>query len=253
MPVSSSGHLALAGWVLGVDSGLSVAIGVHFGTALAVVALYWRPIIDIIAGFFRGVTKRDGSARLAGCLVVTSIPAAVIGLIAEDAVDRAFSSPAFVAVGLLITGVVLWFVQTPRNSKRATRSAEINYAQAGAIGLAQAVAILPGVSRSGLTISSALAVGLERQFAAEYSFIASLPVILGGVILYPFTSGQGLASMASQSILMAAAAAALSGAFAIVFLRNLVRQGKLRYFSYYVWAVAIITLLLRAGGMRPAG
>lgn len=249
--MSSSGHLALASWALGVNAGLSLAIGVHFGTALAVIALYWRQIVRIISGFFRGVAKRDGSARLAGCLVITSIPAAVVGLLSEDAVDRAFSSPTFVAVGLLITGAVLWFIQgrTAHEPRRAKRSADITYGQAGAIGVAQAIAILPGVSRSGLTISSALAVGLDRESAAEYSFIASLPVILGGVILYPFTSGQGLASMASPSIAVAAAAAAVSGAVAIVVLRNLVKQGRLRYFSYYVWAVGIITLLLRAGGM----
>lgn len=250
----------LASWALGVDAGLSVAIGVHFGTALAVIALYRREILRIIQGFFRGIVRRDGSSGLAWCLVITSVPAAIVGLLAEDAVDRAFSSPAFVAVGLLITGAVLWFVQarqTPQrgrawhsaSSRCVGRNSKLTYGQAGVIGLAQAIAILPGVSRSGLTISGALSVGLDREFAAEYSFIASLPVILGGVILYPFTSGQGLASLASVSIAAAAAAAAVSGILAMLLLRSLVKQGRLRYFSYYVWAVGIITLLLRAGGM----
>jgi undecaprenyl-diphosphatase len=249
----------LAGWVLGVETGLDVAIGVHFGTALAVVALYWREIVGIIRGFVRGILRRDGSARLAGCLVVTSIPAALVGLLAEDVVDRALASPAFVGVGLLITGAVLWKVETGKGRAHVGAgrlgsggggARSVTYPQAAVVGIAQAIAVLPGISRSGLTISGALAAGLGREFAAEYSFIASLPVILGGVILFPFTSEGGWASLAAPSILVAALCAAVSGAVAMVVLRSLVRRGKLRYFSYYVWAVGFVTILAWARGMR---
>lgn len=228
-----------------------MAVGVHAGTALAVLVLFWRDVVYILAGFIRGILRRDGSARMAGCLIVTSIPAALVGLLAEDAVDAALSSPTFVAIGLLFTGGVLWYIESrvsAQGGRRISRDG-IGYGQAAAIGLAQAAAIFPGISRSGLTISSALAVGLDRDFAASYSFIASLPVILGGVILFPFKQGNSITTLAGGPILVAAIAAAISGLFAMAFLRRLVRTGKLRYFSYYVWAVGLITLFLQVRGM----
>ena len=121
LPVSSSGHLALAQMIMGVQPSVTFALGVHAGTALAVLALYGRDVWHIITGFFRGIAYRDGSARLALCLVFTSIPAAIVGFAASDAVESAFGSPMFVAIGLLISGVVLWVTGGRATPGRASR------------------------------------------------------------------------------------------------------------------------------------
>ena len=155
LPVSSSGHLALAQMIMGVEPSVTFALGVHAGTALAVLALYGRDVFGMIAGFFRGVAHRDGSARMALCLVFTSIPAAIVGFAASDAVEAAFGSPMFVAIGLLLSGIVLWVTGSRPASasglrgRRSVTGRTITYGQALGVGVAQAIAVFPGVSGRG--------------------------------------------------------------------------------------------------------
>lgn len=255
LPVSSSGHLALAQMIMGVEPSVTFALGVHAGTALAVLALYGRDVWGIIAGFFRGIACRDGSARLALCLVLTSIPAAIVGLAASDAVEAAFSSPMFVAIGLLISGVVLWVTggrvvsASGRSARRSVTERTITYSQALGIGAAQAIAVFPGVSRSGMTISGALGLGFDRTFAAAYSFIASLPVILGAVALWPVSNPDALASLHLPSLVAGAVASFVSGIAAMLVLRSVVQHGRLRRFSYYLWAVGLAVILWETRGL----
>ena len=255
LPVSSSGHLALAQMIMGVEPSVTFALGVHVGTALAVLALYGRDVWGIVAGFFRGMAYRDGSARVALCLVITSIPAAIVGLAAGDVVEAAFSSPMFVAVGLLISGAVLWVTggravsASGRSAKGRVTSRTITYSHALGVGVAQAIAVFPGVSRSGMTISGALGLGFERTFAAGYSFIASLPVILGAVVLWPVSNPDALASLHLPSLAAGAVASFVSGIAAMLVLRSVVQHGKLRRFSYYLWAVGLAVILWETRGL----
>lgn len=240
--------------IMGVEPSVTFALGVHAGTALAVIALYGRDIVSMIAGFLRGVTRRDGSARLAVCLILTSIPAAIVGFAASDAVEAAFGSPLFVAIGLLLSGVVLWMAggRAASNSGRAARrlvtGRTITYGQAIGVGVAQAVAVFPGVSRSGMTISGALSLGFDRSFAAAYSFIASLPVILGAIILWPVTNPGAIASAHLPSLAVGAAASFVSGVAAMLILRRVVQEGKLRRFAYYLWAVGLAVIAWETRG-----
>jgi undecaprenyl-diphosphatase len=240
---------------MGIESSITVALGVHAGTALSVLVLYGREVWGVISGFFRGMVRRDGSARIAICLVLTSIPAALVGLAASDYVERAFSSPLFVGVGFLISGAVLWYadhMSAKANTARWGESvdeANISYKHAFVVGVAQACAVFPGVSRSGLTISSALALKFDRGFAASYSFIASLPVILGAVILWPLSNPEALSAVNLEVLLLSTAASFVAGLAAMVLLRRVVVRGKLRYFSYYLWTIGAITLLWQARGL----
>jgi len=261
LPVSSSGHLALAQMIMGIEPSVTFALGVHAGTALAVLALYGRDVWRIIVGFFRGIAHRDGSARLALCLVFTSIPAAIVGFAASDAVEAAFGSPVFVAIGLLISGIVLWVTgsraasapgpasASGRLARRSVTERTITYGQALGVGAAQAIAVFPGVSRSGMTISGALGLGFDRSFAAAYSFIASLPVILGAVVLWPVSNPNALSSLHLPSLAAGAIASFVSGMAAMIILRRIVQHGKLRRFSYYLWAVGLAVILWEARGL----
>jgi undecaprenyl-diphosphatase len=249
LPVSSSGHLALAQRVMGIRPSVTFALGVHAGTALAVLALYGRDVRRMIVGFFRGITRRDGSARLALCLVVTSIPAAVVGFAASDAVEAAFSSPLSVGIGLQLSGIVLWAVDAHRASRRAVTERTITYRQALGVGIAQAIAVFPGISRSGMTISGALGLGFDRAFAAAYSFIASLPVILGAVVLWPISNPDALAALDPKPLIVAMVASFASGIAAMLVLRSIVQRGKLRGFSYYLWAVGLAAILWETKGL----
>ncbi|OPZ51279.1 MAG: Undecaprenyl-diphosphatase [Firmicutes bacterium ADurb.BinA052] len=256
LPVSSSGHLALAQMIMGVEPSVTFALGVHAGTALAVLALYGRDAWGIIVGLFRGISYRDGSARMALCLVLTSIPAAIVGLAASDAVEAAFSSPMFVAIGLMISGAVLWVTggraaSPGRSARRRVTSRTITYGHALGVGAAQAIAVFPGVSRSGMTISGALGLGFDRTFAAAYSFIASLPVILGAVALWPISNPDALASLHLPSLAVGAVASFVSGIAAMLVLRSIVQHGKLRKFSYYLWAVGLAVILWETRGLWP--
>ncbi len=253
LPVSSSGHLALAQSLMGIQPSVTFALGVHAGTALAVLALYGRDVWRIIIGFFRGVAHRDGSARLAGCFVVTSIPAAIVGFAAGDAVEAAFGSPLSVGIGLLVSGIVLWTVDARLMGRRAPRRAvterQVSYGQALGVGIAQAIAVFPGVSRSGMTICSALGLGFDRSFAAEYSFIASLPVILGALVLWPISNPDALAHLDPKALIVAMVASFVSGMAAMVFLRRIVQRGRLRGFSYYLWAVGLAAVVWGTKGL----
>lgn len=255
LPVSSSGHLALAQMIMGVEPSVTFALGVHAGTALAVLALYGRDVFGMIAGFFRGVAHRDGSARMALCLVFTSIPAAIVGFAASDAVEAAFGSPMFVAIGLLLSGIVLWVTGSRPASasglrgRRSVTGRTITYGQALGVGVAQAIAVFPGVSRSGMTISGALALGFDRSFAAAYSFIASLPVIVGALLLWPISNPGAFSSIHLPSLAAGAIASFVSGMAAMLLLRSVVREGKLRRFSYYLWALGVAVILWEARGL----
>ncbi len=253
--MSSSGHLAIAQALLGLKPSVTVALGVHVGTALSVLVLYGGEVGKVIQGFFRGIARRDGSAKLALCFVVTSIPAALVGVVASDGVERAFSSPLFVGVGFLISGLALWYADrlssqsSQANPEDQVDEDDIGYKHALGVGIAQACAVFPGVSRSGLTISSALGLNFDRDFAASYSFIASLPVILGAAILWPLSNPGALAAVDAGVLLLATGASFAAGLVAMVLLRKTVVGGKLRYFSYYLWVIGAVTILSQARGL----
>lgn len=235
LPVSSSGHLVILSNILGVETeGVTFEVLVHFGTLLAVFLVFRDDIISIIRKPFQ---------KLSLLIIVGTIPTAIIGLCLEDTFEKLFSSITVVGFALLITGVLLWISESfKHNYKNFT---EMKYTDAIFIGIAQGAAITPGISRSGTTIALSLILGLDKKTAARYSFLLSIPVILGTTLLkLKELIGEPTASTTYGPYLIGTIVAAISGYFAIKLLLKFLQEGKLRYFSIYCWIVGFTILLI---------
>ena len=233
LPVSSSGHLVLAEAMLGMRSdGMRVEIALHFGTLLAVFAVYGRDLLRLAVG---GVT---GKPRDLLWLVVATIPAVVVGLLLKDRIEGAFGSPRGAATGLVITAVVLLtgdFPPPPRPAPSpGTQRAEADFTDALLIGCAQAFALLPGVSRSGSTISAGLARGLRPDVAARLSFLMSVPAILGAcVLMLPDLADAPQEGVGTGLLALGVLAAGVVGWLALRLLLSFLGRGVFRVFAVY--------------------
>jgi undecaprenyl-diphosphatase len=247
IPVSSSGHLVLVPWLLGWDSpGLVFDTVVHWGTLVAVLAYFWRDWLDLIGAWLRGLFRwdwRDPLARLAWLLVLGSIPAAVLGFLFEDFFESLFGKPAWVAVFMLVTAALLTLGE--RLGKRRRTVADLGWLDALAIGLAQASAIAPGISRSGATISAGLFHGLERDAAARVSFLLATPIIFGAG-LFKMMDLRSMADPAGQIPALVAGflAAALAGYVCIWVLLRYLRRGSLYPFAVYCVCAGVFFLVV---------
>jgi undecaprenyl-diphosphatase len=234
LPISSSGHLVLFQKLFGMDQGaMSFDILLHFGTLVAVLVVYWRDIVEILKNPF---------GKMGRLILIGSIPTALIGLLFKDLFDKLFASGATLGAEFLITGVVIWWANEARQGKKRAR--EMTYADALLIGTLQGAAILPAISRSGLTIMGALFRGLDREFAAKYSFLVSVPVILGANLLDlkdMFESGE-VANKIGSVEMIGMLAAAVAGYFAIKYMIRLIVSKGMRMFAWYVWVLGFLIL-----------
>jgi len=242
LPVSSSGHLVIGEALLGIhEEGILFEIAVHAATLVAVVLFYRRRIGELLLGALR----REGSALAYGAkLALATLPAVAVALLLRDFVEAQFESPVTVGWALLATGALLY---TTRFTLPRASLPEPGYAAALAIGCAQAVAILPGISRSGATVATALALGVAPLAAAEFSFLLSIVAIAGAVVLAlpdaMAASGERLASLG-----VGGAAALLSGVAALWLFLRLLRSRGFHHFAWYCWAaggVLLVVLSLR--------
>lgn len=251
LPVSSSGHLVLLQHLLHFkDSAVTLAfdVALHFGTLLAVVLFFWRDLLamlrESLAWIFR--TPRSSaaaypSARLMILVGVATLPAVVVGLGFKDPIEELFVSPKVAGFGLLITGTLLWI--TRKVASHFKEAKDISVRDSLLIGLAQAVAITPGISRSGSTIAAGLFCRLDQRFAARFSFLLSIPAILGSVILeLPELKALGLTHL--FPVILGTLASFLTGLLAIRWLLAIIGRGKLHLFSFYCWAAGLLTLFL---------
>ena len=235
LPISSSGHLVIFQHLLGVnDGGLIFEVVVHFGTLLAVLAVYWKDIAAL-------VTKPFQKYNL--LLIAATVPTAIIGLSLDELFETMFTSVKVVGISLLITGVLLAVAEL---LARRQEGADIKkFGHAVLIGTGQALAITPGISRSGTTIALGMMLGLNRETAARFSFILSIPAILGATLLK--TKDLFLYPLPTVEIipyLVGAVCAALSGFLAIKLLLSILRKGRLFYFSIYCWLLGLIVLFV---------
>ena len=254
LPVSSSGHLVLGQNFFGItEPALSFDISVHLGTLFAVLVVFFQQIKAIFvtlgrlirsAGSMDKVRKavqEDGDVRLAALIIVGSIPTAIIGLILRNYVDLLFSSLVLVGSMLLVTGTFLWFTRlTPSEGKKVK---EIGFGTALFIGTCQGIAVIPGISRSGATIAAGLFSGVERETAARYSFLLSMPAIVGAELLMlkdSFATGIGFNFITLLSTLVAF----IVGTLALVVLIRIVKKGRLHLFAPYCWTLGVITIIL---------
>lgn len=259
IPVSSSGHLQAVPFLLGWEPGsLAFDVALHLGTLVAVVAYFRADLWGMVKGLLRpgdDDPAARGSRRLIGLLAVASVPAAIVGLLARDAITAAFEQPLAVAAFLALTAVLLWSAERRRTQLGTVEHAAADVARVGAelsrlpwsravgMGAAQALAIFPGVSRSGATIAAGMALGMSRGAAARLSFLMLLPVTLGAALVtLPdlATAQPGTLPFGPVEIALGVGVSAVSGYLAIRFLIALVARRSLLVFARYVLALAAV-------------
>jgi len=247
LPVSSSGHLVLAPWILGwKNPGLAFDAMLHLGTLVSVVSYFWRDFIDLASAWIaslRGRSSQEPEARVAWLIIWGTLPAAVMGLTLEGLFERLFAAPVWVSILLLVTGLLLFLGE--RVQKSESRMETLTWLDALLVGLAQGVAIAPGVSRSGATISAGLWRGLAREEAARFSFLLAPLAILGANLLQLWDLAKlSSAGEVASTLLLGFLAAAVSGYLAIRFFLGFLKRRSLYPFSLYCWLLGTLTLLL---------
>lgn len=247
LPVSSSGHLVLVPWLLGWEKAdLTFDTMVHLGTLLAVVVYFRADIWQIIWGVL--ATLRDRSlensyGRLGWLIVLGSIPAAVAGLLFEDFFEALFGSPLIAACLILVTGLILFLSE--RMSQRSREIESMGVKDSLLIGLAQAGAIAPGISRSGSTIAMALALNISREAAARFSFLLALPIILGaGLLKLKDTIEAGVSNSEISLLVIGFVTAAISGYACVTFLLAYIKRRSLYVFTAYCWAFGLFCIVM---------
>ncbi|GBE58298.1 undecaprenyl-diphosphatase [bacterium BMS3Abin01] len=249
LPISSSGHLVIIPYLLGWEvPSTSFDVMLHLGTVTAVVGYFWRDLAEIATAFLRTGGEAQAGRRVGFLVAVGTVPAVIAGYFLESTFEKFFLNPPAVAGFLLITGLlligtgVLIEVGEDVGSKRRGLG-RMKIRDAVYIGMMQALAIAPGISRSGTTISMGLFLGLKRETAARYSFLLSIPVIAGAAVL-KMRHGIGGSGVSNPALIAGFLAAALSGFAAVWFLMNFIRRHSLRVFAYYCWVVGAGVLAL---------
>jgi undecaprenyl-diphosphatase len=243
LPVSSSGHLVVVPWLLRwAAPGVTFDAVLHLATVVAIVLVFWRDLIRMVSGWFRFVFRRQPSVegRLAWLLILSAFPAAILGYLLNDLFDALFGTPRLVAVFLMITAVILW---TCELISRRTRSLErLTWRDALLMGLAQGIAIAPGISRSGATLSVGMLCGLRREEAARFSFLMAIPVIVGATV-FKLTDAP---LVADQAVLLGIGfgAALAAGYLVIRAFINYLRSHSLRPFAVYCAVLGVMTLVI---------
>jgi undecaprenyl-diphosphatase len=254
LPVSSSGHLVLAQTYLGLSEvPVLFNLILHLGTACATVLVYYR-IIGVVfrdlgmlifpAREERKKILERGNVKLAAYIALSTLCTAVLGLLFKDRITSFFHKPLSVSFFLFFTGIMLLLTKYIRNSDK--QIGDLSMHAPVIIGGAQAVAMLPGVSRSGITISTGLFLGMERSFAGSYSFLLSIPSILGASLVEVVQSGDMLYSIeGKQSVFLLSLTGFIisfaTGYIALQFLLSFLRKGKLYAYAFYCFALAIIS------------
>ncbi len=255
LPVSSSGHLVLGQLFFGItESVLSFDISVHMGTLAAVLVVYRQDIFQMAASLMRFVSgpgerslkafMADRNRKLATWIILGSIPTAVVGLVMKQYEHALFTNGALVGAMLMVTGLVLWLSR--RFYGNVPDQVDFDLKRALTLGLAQGLAVLPGISRSGSTISVGLFLGLDRDTAARFSFLLSIPAIAGAQVLSlkdSFSSGLAIDPVTICGTIVSF----ITGLVALKLLLKLVQTGKFHLFAPYCWAVGAVVLWLNLG------
>lgn len=239
LPISSSAHLVFTQYLLGTSNfSLSYDVILHLGTTLALLIFFCRRIRQIVTNLFAQDAKQRKTSRLlVFYIIIGSIPIAIIGSLFKLEIEKAFAQPICPAILLIITGCLLLITKLakPFDSQLKIKSVII-------IGIAQAIALLPGISRSGATIATGLLLGINQTEAFEFSFLLSIPAVIGANILAikDFTNTGIPLSVAAIGIIVTA----VTGLLALSFLKNLVLQRRFYYFGFYCILVGILALII---------
>ena len=255
LPISSSGHLAIAQNLLGMSDAGTVPeffdVLLHLGTLVAVFVAYWADIKDMVLEFFRGAgdlihhstpNPVPPARRLILLIILGTLPLFVV-LPVKDAVQSLSNSMVFIGAALIVTGVLLFVSDRAKKGRKNERTA--TWLDVLIVGLGQAIATMPGISRSGMTITTGCFVGFERKFAVRFSFLLSIPAVLGANILSLADAAKAGINWAEVPVyLVGVVTAAVVGYLCIRLLRFIADRGKFGAFAYYCWAVGVLTLVL---------
>ncbi len=259
LPISSSGHLSLLQHFFGLEEPDNLFnILLHFATLLAVCIYYFRDVVEMIVEFFRGIAAmfsrspsrgRPPEARRLVLLVIVGTLPLFLVLPVEERIEALGASPVFVSAALLVTGCILFLSDRIGGGRKTARNATLR--DVLLVGVAQGFATIPGLSRSGCTISAGMALGFDREFAVRYSFLMSLPAVLGATLLKVIKTvkaaepiGEGLLT----KYLLGMVIAGVVGYFSIRLVNLLASKGKFGAFAYYCWAAGLISLVLTLMG-----
>lgn len=255
LPVSSSAHLVFMHELTGFAPNLAFDTVLHIGSLVAVIGYFWKDVVEILKSFasslmdiprgnFKKGIQEDKFKKLTWLIIIGTIPAGLAGYFFKDFFEGLFSDITAVGFFLIITGFLLW--GSERVSKRTENKRglkEMTVKNSLLIGIAQACAIAPGISRSGATISTGLFLGLERELAARYSFLLSIPAILGAALVQAKDISTGL-DINTGAFVAGFIAAAISGYLAIKLMLKLIKERSLLAFAYYCWIVGAFVLVL---------
>jgi undecaprenyl-diphosphatase len=238
LPISSSAHLTLAPWLFGwPDPGLTFDVALHLGTLVAILAYFWRDWLEILGGAAANPSSSQG--RLLGQLVLATIPGAVAGLIFEKKAEEAFRNPAMIAALLMV--FALFMEAADRFGRRGRQLTDFSWTGALFVGCAQALALMPGVSRSGSTLTAALLLGLTREASAKFSFLLATPIIAGAAILkLRHLHGADL----TGPFLAGVAVSTLSGLAAVSFFMARIRSTGTKPYTIYRLALGAVVLAI---------
>ncbi len=241
LPVSSSGHLELAKTLLGGDSvpeeGMMFTVVVHFATALATMVIYRHEVIHIIKGLFK--FKSNEEFKFSTRIVISMIPAVIVGLLFETEIENLFTGNILlVGAMLLVTGFLLFFANNAKPGKR-----HVSHKDAILIGLAQAIAILPGISRSGATISTSVLLKVDRERAARFSFLMVVPLIFGKILKDVMSGDLSTETADSTNLILAFGAAFITGLWACNWMIDIVKKFNLNFFALYCFAIGIFAIV----------
>ena len=234
LPISSSGHLVLGQMILDVKiQGNEFEVVTHLGTLVSVLCIFWKEILSLILN----ITDKN-TREYIFYIILGTIPAAIIGFGAKSYISELFDSVQLVSVALMVTGLILFFSQKVKKN-----SLTIDANKALLIGITQAIAIIPGISRSGITICTALALGMSGKNAAKFSFLLAIPVISGAGLLLAFNSQSNITLIPLTSLIMAFLSSFIVGYICLKWLLSLLESGKFYFFGYYCFLIGLIVLL----------
>lgn len=239
LPVSSSGHLQIAKELLGVEIAENITFDVtlHAATVLSTIVVLWQELWQLVKGLFSRTFNEEQAYVLK--VLLSMIPAGVVGVLFADQIEYLFSSLWFVGCMLLLTAALLTFAYYAKPRQKAT----ISYRDAFLIGCAQAAATMPGLSRSGSTIATGLLLGNEKSSVANFSFIMVIPVILGKMLLDVVSGEMAAISVPTEALLSGFLAAFVSGALACKFMIEIIKRGRLIWFALYCAVVGMICIV----------
>ena len=259
LPISSSGHLLLVPWLFNwhfllenPELNKTFDVALHLGTFVAVVIYFWREIVRLVGAWVRSIARRslaEPEAKLAWLLIVSTIPAAIVGVLFEDFITNTLGKPWMIGVAMIVFAGFMYLIDHVAKLDRDMEA--LSWFDAVLIGVAQSLALLPGVSRSGITMMTGLLLRLDRESAARYSFLMSIPVIGGAAVFKGLEVAQdGLPAGTATPFAVGMVSAALSGIVAIWFVLAYLKRHDFNLFVVYRIVIGVGVIVLVVSGVR---